>query len=110
MTGHPLGTGCPFFVLVVDKGRSAIAIDHGHNAHFQSSVPEEVWKMPYEAGNFSVELGESQAGGVPDILPTFARCILNDEVPPATAVDGARTSRFILKCFESARTGKLMQL
>jgi|YNPNPStandDraft_1061719.scaffolds.fasta_scaffold40487_2 hypothetical protein len=35
--------------------------------------------------------------------------ILQDEVPPATAVDGARTTRFIRKCFESARTGRVIR-
>ncbi len=109
LTGHPLGTGCPFFVMVVDKGRSAIALDHGHNCRFESSVPESVWKKPFDAGNFTVDLGEAAAGGVPDILPTFARVILNHETPPATAVDGARTTRFILRCFESARTGKIIK-
>jgi predicted dehydrogenase len=105
---HPLPCGCPFFVMVVAKGRSAIAIDHGHDARFHSSDP--AWTPPYEFGNHSQDLGADVAGGVPDILPTFARCILNDEAPPATAADGARTTRFILRCFESARTGKVMPL
>ncbi|MBI3944453.1 MAG: Gfo/Idh/MocA family oxidoreductase [Armatimonadetes bacterium] len=109
MAGHPLNNGCPFFVMVVDKGRSAIAIDHGENCHFESAVPEAVWKKPYEAGNFSIDLGGGRASGVSDILPTFAQCILNGEPVPTTAFDGARTTRFILKCFESARTGKVIR-
>jgi predicted dehydrogenase len=108
MVHHPLPCGCPFFVMVVDKGRSAIAIDHGHDARFESCVPESTWKIPYEIGVFSQEVGVEVASGVPNILPAFARCILQDEPPPATAVDGARTTRFILKCFESARTGKVI--
>ena len=54
------------------------------------------------------EIGADRAGAVPDILPTFAKCILEDEALPATEIDGARTTRFILKCFESARTGKII--
>ena len=46
--------------------------------------------------------------GVQDILPAFAMSILKGEQPIATAVDGARTTRFILRCFESAKTGRVM--
>jgi len=108
MEGHALPCACPFFVMVVDSGRSAVAVDHGHDARFHSSVPEAEWAIPYESRNYSQTVGADIAGGVPDILPTFAKSILEDEPPPATAVDGARTTRFILRCFESARTGKLI--
>jgi predicted dehydrogenase len=101
---------CPFFVMVVDKGRSAIAIDHGQNARFESSVPVEQWQPPYEDRDYSAEMGDSAASGMPDILPAFAKSILNDEPPPATAFDGARTTRFVLRCFESAQTGKVVEL
>lgn len=109
MMHHPLPCNCPFFVMVVEKGRSAIAIDHGHDARFESCVPETEWKIPYESCVYSQAVGHDVSSGVPDILPAFARCILKDEAPPATAVDGARTTRFILKCFESARTGKVVE-
>jgi hypothetical protein len=68
-----------------------------------------VWKPPYDNKVYSQELGADLASGLPEILPAFARSILLDEAPPATAVDGARTTRFILKCFESARTGKVIR-
>jgi predicted dehydrogenase len=103
-------TACPFFVMVVDKGRSGIAIDHGQNARFESSVPAEQWQPPYEERNYSADLGEGVASGMPDILPAFAKSIINNEPPPATAADGARTTRFVLKCFESAQTGKVIDL
>jgi predicted dehydrogenase len=108
MALHPLPCGCPFFVMVTAKGRSAIAIDHGHDARFHSSDPD--WTPPYEFGNHSQDVGADVSSGVPDILPAFARSILEDEAPPATAADGARTTRFILRCFESARTGKVIGL
>ena len=108
MEGHPLPCDCPFFVMVVSKGRSAIATDHGHDARFHSSVPESEWKPPYESCDYSRTIGPEAASGVPDILPAFGRSILLDEAPPATAADGARTTRFILRCFESARTGKVI--
>jgi len=105
---RPAFASCPFFVLVEDKGRSAIAIDHGQNARFESCVPAEAWQIPYESREYAEELGNEVASGIPDILPAFARAILEDEPPPATAADGARTTRFILRCFESARTGKVI--
>jgi len=108
MEGHPLPCGCPFFVMVVDKGRSGIATDHGHDARFESTVPD--WQPPYTVRNYTEELGAELASGIPDILPAFARSIILDEPPPATALDGARTTRFILRCFESARTGKVIGL
>jgi predicted dehydrogenase len=104
MMHHPLANGCPFFVIVIDKGRSGMAIDHGEDARFESVVPAAQWKLPYDSRVY-----RDGANGLGNILPTFARCILNDEQPPATAVDGARTTRFILKCFESARTGKVIK-
>ena len=110
MMHHPLPNRCPFFVMVIDKGRSAIAIDHGEDARFESCVPEEEWKPPYDSCEYAERLGKRSAGGVPDILPAFARSILKDEKPIATAVDGARATRFILKCFESARTGEVIEL
>lgn len=110
MMHYPLPCRCPFFVMVVDKGRSAVVVDHGHDARFESCVPETAWKIPYEVRAYSQEIGADVASGVPNILPTFARCILKDEVPPATAADGARTTRFILKCFESIRTGQVISL
>ncbi|HOJ20074.1 MAG TPA: Gfo/Idh/MocA family oxidoreductase [Armatimonadota bacterium] len=109
MLGHPLPCGCPFWVMAVDQGRSGLTIDHGHDARFESRVPEAEWKPPYDQKIYSQELGQERASGLPEILPTFARCILRDEEPPATAVDGARTTRFILKCFESARTGRVIR-
>lgn len=105
---HPLPCGCPFFVMVVHKGRSALVIDHGHDARFESAVPASEWQPPYAERVYSQEIGDGPSSGLGDILPTFARCILRDETPPATAVDGARTTRFILKCFESARTGRVV--
>jgi myo-inositol 2-dehydrogenase / D-chiro-inositol 1-dehydrogenase len=110
MADHPLPCGCPFFVMVIDKGRSAIATDHGHDARFHSSVPETEWKPPYEVRDYSRDIGADAASGVPDILPAFVRSILLDETPPATARDGARTTRFILRCFQSARTGRIVTL
>ena len=106
LQGHPLPCGCPFWVTVVSKGRSATAIDHGHDARFESTDPS--WTPPYTSREYGKELGERPAGGVPDILPAFAMSILKAEKPIATAHDGARTTRFILRCFESARTGKVM--
>ncbi len=105
---HPLPNKCPFFVMVIDKGRSAIAIDHGEDARFESCVPEEEWKAPYDSCEYGEKLGKSVASGLPNILPSFAMSILKDEKPIATAVDGARTTRFILRCFESARTGEVI--
>ena len=107
MMHHRLPNGCPFFVMVIDKGRSALAIDHGEDARFESCVPEEEWKIPYEAHEWRQEIGP-KANGIADILPAFGKSILLDQEPPATALDGARTTRFILKCFESARTGKVI--
>ena len=103
MMHHPLANGCPFFVIAICKGRSGMAIDHGEDARFESTVPATEWKMPYEQKIF-----RDGANGLGNIMPTFAKSILKDEEPPATAFDGARTSRFILKCFESARTGKIV--
>jgi len=108
MLPHPLPCGCPFFVMVTDKGRSGLAIDHGQDARFESSVPESAWKPPYDSRVYSQE-DDARASGLADILPTFARCILEDTEPPATVKDGARTTRFILKCFESARTGRIIE-
>ena len=109
MMHHPLPCGCPFWVLAVDKGRSGLAIDHGHDARFESCVPAATWTPPYDAKVYSQEEGADVSSGVPNILPAFAKSILNDEESPAPAADGARTTRFILKCFESARTGKVIQ-
>jgi predicted dehydrogenase len=109
MENHPLPCGCPFFVMVVDKGRSAICTDHGHDSRFESVVPEDQWKPPYAVRDYTHEVGADVASGVQDIMPTFAKCILNDEPSPATAFDGARTTRFVLKCFESARTGEVVR-
>jgi len=108
MEGHPLPCDCPFFVMVVSKGRSAVTTDHGHDARFHSSVPEDEWRVPYEQRDYSLTVGADVASGVPDILPAFARAILKNETPPATAADGARTTRFVLRCFQSARTGKVV--
>ena len=109
MMHHPLPNGCPFWVMVIDKGRSAIAIDHGEDARFESCVPEDEWQIPYESREYGKELGRP-AAGIQDILPAFAKSILKDEKPIATAGDGARTTRFILRCFESARTGKIIEM
>lgn len=106
---HPLPCKCPFWVLVVDKGRSGLALDHGHDARFESCVPANQWTPPYESKVYSQDEGADVAGGVPNILPAFVKSILEDEQPPATAVDGARTTRFILRCFESARTGQVVR-
>jgi len=106
---HPLPCKCPFFVMAMDKGRSGLAIDHGHDAYFESCVPADVWKPPYEKCIYSEDFGAARGGGVPDILPTFVKCILEDAPLPATEIDGARTTRFILKCFESARTGDIVE-
>ena len=107
---YPLPCGCPFFVMVVDKGRSAIAIDHGHDARFQSCVDKDVWVPPFISRVNAQDYGEAAAGGVPNILPTFTKCLVDDLPLPATAKDGARTTRFILRCFESARTGKIIKM
>jgi len=104
----PAFVSCPFWVLAVDAGRSGLAFDHGQNARFESTVPPEVWTPPYTERLYSEEIGADAAGGIPDILPEFARCIIQDYQPVASAYDGARTTRFILKCFESARTGKVV--
>ncbi|MCD6361290.1 MAG: Gfo/Idh/MocA family oxidoreductase [Armatimonadetes bacterium] len=104
----PAYASCPFYVLAVDAGRSAVAFDHGQNARFESSVPEDEWKPPYSERYYTEEIGHDAAGGIPDILPTLARCIIQDEEPPANAYDGARTTRFILRAFESARTGEII--
>lgn len=109
MSGYPLPCRCPFWVMVVDGGRSGLTIDHGHNAKFESCVPATEWQPPYASCDYSEELGERAASGLSDILPSLARSILEDTKPPATAFDGARTTRFILKCFESARTGKVIR-
>jgi predicted dehydrogenase len=99
---------CPFWVMVSDKARSGLSIDHGQNARFESGVPADQWQPPYEVSEYSTTLGDVAASGMPDILPTFARCIINDEVSPASAYDGARTTRFLLKAFESIHTGKIV--
>ena len=104
----PAYVSCPFYVLAVDAGRSGLAFDHGQNARFESSVPEDEWKPPYTERLYSEEIGADAAGGIPDILPELARCIIEDDEPLASAVDGARTTRFILRCFESARTGRVI--
>ncbi len=104
LLGQPLGAGCPFWVMAIDKGRSGLAIDHGHNARFEKGGG---WEPPFEVKDFTEEVGSEKAGGVPNILPHFARCVLEDETPLATEHDGALTTRFILKCFESARTGRV---
>ncbi len=106
---HPLPNNCPFWVMVVDKGRSGMAIDHGEDARFESCVPEDEWQPPYALCEYGEKLGKSVASGLPDILPSFAKSILTDEPPPATALDGAIATRFILRCFESARTGKIVE-
>ncbi|MEN6645453.1 MAG: Gfo/Idh/MocA family oxidoreductase [Armatimonadia bacterium] len=108
MMHHPLPCGCPFYVISIAKGRSGMAIDHGHDARFESCVPEDQWKPPYKSKEYGQELGQEKAGGVPDILPAFGMSIIKNEKPIATAWDGARTTRFILRCFESAKTGKIM--
>jgi len=108
MMHHPLPCGCPFFVISLSKGRSGMAIDHGHDARFESCVPADQWTPPYKSKEYSQELGAEVASGVPDILPAFAMSIIKGEKPIATAWDGARTTRFILRCFESAKTGKIM--
>ncbi|NCO36187.1 MAG: hypothetical protein AUJ92_12620 [Armatimonadetes bacterium CG2_30_59_28] len=109
LMNHPkLAYQFPFFVMVIDKGRSALVMDHGHDARFESCVPESEWTPPYDVADYTHDLGSEAASGMADILPTFTRCILNDETPPATARDGARTTRFIRKCFESAITGKIV--
>ncbi len=100
---------CPFFVMAVDKGRSGIAIDHGQNARFESAVPADVWTPPYEIADYAEEFGNNKSSGMGDILPSFGRSIIEDETPIATAVDGARATRFILKCFESVRTGEIVK-
>lgn len=109
MADYALPCKCPFWVMAVAGGRSGLAIDHGHNARFESIVPETEWKPPYAKCDYSEELGQEAASGLSDILPTLARSILDDTPLPATAADGARTTRFILKCFESARTGKVIR-
>lgn len=102
---RPEYASCPFWVMVASKGKSALAIDHGQNARFESCVPADEWQPPYDVCDYSETLGDTAASGMPDILPSFAKAIINDEKPLATAFDGARTTRFILRCFESARTG-----
>jgi len=111
LMNHPkLSYPFPFLVMVVDKGRSALVLDHGHDARFESCVDEAQWKPPYDVRDYTSELGATAASGMADILPTFVRSIVNDETPPVTVYDGARTTRFIRKCFESARTGKVITL
>jgi predicted dehydrogenase len=107
MMHHPAPNGCPFWVLATHRGRSGLAIDHGEDARFESADP--AWKPPYEARVYSQEVGRETASGLGNVLPTFVRCILQDEPVPATVRDGARVTRFILKCFESARTGEIVR-
>ena len=107
LRNHYLANNCDFFVLVVDKGLSAIALDHGEAACFESSVPD--WKPPYDssvAGD--AEPDRAKLNGLADILPALVKGIVDDTELPANEMDGARTTRFILKCFESARTGQVI--
>jgi len=108
MMHHPLPAKCPFWVMSISKGRSGMAIDHGHDARFEKAGSVKDWNPPYDSMVYSQALDADKAGGVPSILPAFAKCIVEDEVPIATAHDGARATRFILKCFESARTGQIV--
>ena len=101
MIHHPLPCKCPFFVMVTDKGRSGLAIDHGQDARFEGA------DAPYADRVYSQEDPE-RASGLGDILPALAKAIIEDEEPPANEKDGARATRFILKCFESARTGQIV--
>ena len=111
MMHHPAPNGSPFWVLATHQGRSGLAIEHGEDARFESA--DAAWKPPYEARVYSQEVGREAASGLGNVLPTFARCILRDQPVPATVRDGARAGthevggRFILKCFESARTGEI---
>jgi len=105
MMHHPAPNGSPFWVLATHQGRSGLAIEHGEDARFESA--DAAWKPPYEARVYSQEVGREAASGLGNVLPTFARCILRDQPVPATVRDGARVTRFILKCFESARTGEI---
>ncbi len=107
MMHHPLAVGCPFWVMAMDKGRSGMAIDHGHDARFEKGSSKD-WTPPYDSKVYSQEVGAEASGGVPNILPHFAQCVLDGATPLATAHDGARATRFILKAFESARSGEVV--
>lgn len=105
---HVLPNNCDFFVMVLQKGRSAIALDHGETACFESCLSD--WTPPYESSVSGDSVPDRDAlNGLANILPTLSRAIMEDTELPATAEDGARATRFILKCFESARTGKVMR-
>ena len=108
LTHHTLPNNCPFFVMALAKGRSGVAFDHGEAACFESCVDD--WKPPCECTVTADSAPPKEAlNGLADILPALSRAIVEDTEPPATAVDGARTTRFILKCFESARTGEVVR-
>ena len=109
MMHHPLPCKCPFFVMVIDKGRSGLAIDHGHDARFEGAARGSEWKAPYDSRIYSQDPGPDTSSGLADILPSLARSIIEDEDLVATAADGAQATRFILRCFESARTGKIIK-
>ena len=108
MLHHPLACKCPFLVIAMENGKSGLAIDHGHDGRFEKGSAKD-WTPPYEEKVYCEEIGADAAGGVPDILPHFARCLIEGETPIATEKDGARATRFILKCFESARTGNVIK-
>jgi len=108
MMHQPLPAHCPFWVMSIGAGRSGMAIDHGHDARFEKGSSKD-WTPPYDAMIYSEEVGSDRAGGVPSILPHFAKCVIEDAPTLATVYDGARATRFILKCFESARTGELIR-
>jgi len=99
---------CDFYVMVSAKGRTAVVLDHGENACFESCVDD--WTPPYDAKVYGQQPGDGPASGLPDLLPSFARAILEGEAPLATALDGARATRFIRKCFQSARTGQVVSM
>jgi len=108
MMHHALPNGCTFFVMACAKGRSGIALDHGENACFTSCDP--TWTPPYHSCAYGAPQAGAPANGLADILPTFAKGVLTDTDLPASVLDGARTTRFILRCFESAKTGKVIPM
>jgi myo-inositol 2-dehydrogenase / D-chiro-inositol 1-dehydrogenase len=106
MMHHSLPNGCTFFVMAAKQGRTGIALDHGENACFESCDPE--WKPPYVSCAYGGPQAAATSNGLADIMPTLAKAILTDGELPATVHDGARATRFILKCFQSAKSGKIV--
>ena len=62
------------------------------------------WRPPAGSQAMTEPVGTVQTGHEELVV---AKTVRADAV--ATEIDGARTTRFILKCFESARTGEIIK-